>query len=162
MSRLSRAPSYRLHSIESETNYRAPTDFSYKIVLLKPGNSNQTDVVTYKPQVGDLAALTDVKPTCISDLNRPKMPYILAYVQSVEDGKLYVRSSKPIMIEQDMQRNEHIDLFFVFLTNLMTGVRIWNALHPNPILADLPIINKVIQMNVSKNVLFPPVFMLET
>ncbi|KAH1105691.1 hypothetical protein J1N35_009459 [Gossypium stocksii] len=151
MSRLSRAPSYQLHSIESETNYRAPTDFSYKIVLRKPGNSNQTDVVTYKPQAGDLAALTDVKPTCISDLNRPKMPYILAYVQSVDDGKLSVRSSKPIMIEQDMQRNKHIDLFFVFLTNLTTNVRIWNALHPNPILADLPIINKVIQMNVSKN-----------
>ncbi|KAA3468478.1 putative ATP-dependent helicase C29A10.10c-like [Gossypium australe] len=150
MSRLSRAPSYQLHSIESETNYRAPTDFSYKIVLRKPGNSNQTDVVTYKPQAGDLAALTDVKPTCISDLNRPKMPYILAYVQSVDDGKLSVRSSKPIMIEQDMQRNKHIDLFFVFLTNLTTNVRIWNALHPNPILADLPIINKVIQMNDEK------------
>ncbi|PPD70876.1 hypothetical protein GOBAR_DD32247 [Gossypium barbadense] len=150
MSRLSRAPSYQLHSIESETNYRAPTDFSYKIVLRKPGNSNQTDVVTYKPQAGDLAALTDVKPTCISDLNRPKMPYILAYVQSVDDGKLSVRSSKPIMIEQDMQRNKHIDLFFVFLINLTTNVRIWNALHPNPILADLPIINKVIQMNDEK------------
>ncbi|MBA0647109.1 hypothetical protein Goklo_015018, partial [Gossypium klotzschianum] len=150
MSRLSRAPSYQLHSIESETNYRAPTDFSYKIVLRKPGNSNQTDVVAYKPQAGDLAALTDVKPTCISDLNRPKMPYILAYVQSVEDGKLSVRSSKPIMIEQDMQRNKHIDLFFVFLINLTTNVRIWNALHPNPILADLPIINKVIQTNDEK------------
>ncbi|MBA0827331.1 hypothetical protein Goarm_012117, partial [Gossypium armourianum] len=148
MSRLSRAPSYQLHSIESETNYRAPTDFSYKIVLRKPGN--QTDVVTYKPQAGDLAALTDVKPTCISDLNRPKMPYILAYVQSVDDGKLSVRSSKPIMIEQDMQRNKHIDLFFVFLINLTTNVRIWNALHPNPILADLPIINKVIQTNDEK------------
>ncbi|MBA0737543.1 hypothetical protein Gogos_011000 [Gossypium gossypioides] len=150
MSRLSRAPSYQLHSIESETNYRAPTDFSYNIVLRKPGNSNQTNVVTYKPQAGDLAALTDVKPTCISDLNRPKMPYILAYVQSVDDGKLSVRSSKPIMIEQDMQRNKHIDLFFVFLINLTTNVRIWSALHPNPILADLPIINKVIQMNDEK------------
>ncbi|XP_052887784.1 uncharacterized ATP-dependent helicase C29A10.10c-like [Gossypium arboreum] len=150
MSRLSRASSYQLHSIESETNYRAQTDFSYKIVLRKSGNSNQTDVVTYTPQAGDLAALTDVKPTCISDLNRPKMPYILAYVQSVDDSKLSVRSSKPIMIEQDMQRNKHIDLFFVFLTNLTTNVRIWNALHPNPILADLPIINKVIQMNDEK------------
>ncbi|KAB2071761.1 hypothetical protein ES319_A08G245100v1 [Gossypium barbadense] len=150
MSRLSRASSYQLHSIESETNYRAQTDFSYKIVLGKPGNSNQTGVVTYKPQAGDLAALTDVKPTCISDLNRPKMPYILAYVQSVDDSKLSVRSSKPIMIEQDMQRNKHIDLFFVFLTNLTTNVRIWNALHPNPMLADLSIINKVIQMNDEK------------
>ncbi|TYJ24330.1 hypothetical protein E1A91_A08G253600v1 [Gossypium mustelinum] len=150
MSRLSRASSYQLHSIESETNYRAQTDFSYKIVLRKPGNSNQTGVVTYKPQAGDLAALTDVKPTCISDLNRPKMPYILAYVQSVDDSKLSVRSSKPIMIEQDMQRNKHIDLFFVFLTNLTTNVRIWNALHPNPMLADLSIINKVIQMNDEK------------
>ncbi|KAK8342805.1 hypothetical protein V6Z12_A08G256200 [Gossypium hirsutum] len=150
MSRLSRASSYQLHSIESETNYRAQTDFSYKIVLGKPGNSNQTGLVTYKPQAGDLAALTDVKPTCISDLNRPKMPYILAYVQSVDDSKLSVRSSKPIMIEQDMQRNKHIDLFFVFLTNLTTNVRIWNALHPNPMLADLSIINKVIQMNDEK------------
>ncbi|KAE8691250.1 hypothetical protein F3Y22_tig00110890pilonHSYRG00192 [Hibiscus syriacus] len=61
MTRLSRAPSYQLSSIERDISYRAPIHFSYKIVLR---NSNRTDLVTYRPQGGDLAALTDYEEDC--------------------------------------------------------------------------------------------------
>jgi hypothetical protein len=38
------------------------------------------DVGKYEPEVGDLIALTDVRPKCIDDLNRPKRFYLIAYV----------------------------------------------------------------------------------
>ncbi|KAK9043680.1 hypothetical protein V6N11_072014 [Hibiscus sabdariffa] len=151
MTRLSRAPSYQFSSIEREINYRAPMDFSYKIVLRKARNSTASGLVEYRPQGGDLAALTDVRPTCISDLNRPTMPFVLAYVQAMEDDKISIRSSKPIMIEQTMQSSQkkHMDLFFVFLTNVTTNIRIWKALHPDPLLGNLQMIYKIIHMNAN-------------
>ncbi|XWS65220.1 hypothetical protein CRYUN_Cryun05aG0073700 [Craigia yunnanensis] len=126
-------------------------------------DSNWSDLVTYQPQTGDLVALTDVRPKCISDLNRPKMSYLLAYVQTVDKDnphKLSILSSKPIMIEQEMQIRGNLlgqssqnksqqkhTLFFVFLINMTTNIRIWNALHPDPKGGNLTMINKVIQMN---------------
>ncbi|KAE8699073.1 hypothetical protein F3Y22_tig00110596pilonHSYRG00003 [Hibiscus syriacus] len=146
MARLSRAPSYQLSSIERDITYRAPTDFSYKIILR---NSNQSDLVTYRPQGGDLAALTDVRPTCISDLNRPTMTFLLAYVQAVGNDKISLWLSMPVVIEQKMHsyKKKHIDLFFVFLTNVTTNIRIWKALHPDPLRRNLQMIYKVIHMN---------------
>ncbi|GMI88715.1 hypothetical protein like AT1G65810 [Hibiscus trionum] len=152
VTRLSRAPSYQLSSIQREINYRAPTDFSYKIVLRKARNSNPSGSVPYRPQGGDLAVLTDVRPTCISDLNRPTMPFLLAYVQGMDNEQISIRSSKPVMIEQTMQsyQKKQIDLFFVFLTNVTTNIRIWKALHPDPLRGNLDMIYKVIHMNADE------------
>ncbi|XVF41433.1 hypothetical protein PTKIN_Ptkin01aG0279700 [Pterospermum kingtungense] len=105
---------------------------------------------TYEPQAGDLVALTDVRPKCISDLQRPKMSYLLAYVQSVDSDdpdQLLILSSKPILIEQEIQRREKHTLFLVYLMNMTTNLRIWNALHPDPNGGNLKMINKIIQMN---------------
>ncbi|XWS65223.1 hypothetical protein CRYUN_Cryun05aG0073800 [Craigia yunnanensis] len=103
---LSRAPSRELYSVERDKHYKAPRELFYKIVL-RMTDSNWSDLVTYQPQTGDLVALTDARPKCISDLTRPKMSYLLAYVQTVDKDnphKLSILSSKPIMIEQEIQR----------------------------------------------------------
>ena len=116
MTRLSLAPSRQLYSVERDKDYKAPRDLFYNIVLRKR-DSNRSDLETYQPQSGDLVALTDVRPKCISDLNRPKMSYLLAYVQAVDEDnpdKLFILSSKPIMIEHEIQRKEKHTLFFVF------------------------------------------------
>ncbi|KAE8671016.1 hypothetical protein F3Y22_tig00112000pilonHSYRG00203 [Hibiscus syriacus] len=144
MMRLSRAPSYQLSSIERDISYLPPTGFPYKIVLR---NSNRSDLVTYQPQVGDLAALTDVRPTRISDLNRPTMPFLLAYVQSVDGDKISLWLKKPFVIEEKRHSHKHDGLFFVFLTNVTTSVRIWKALNPDPPGRNLQMIDKVIRMN---------------
>ncbi|XWS57205.1 hypothetical protein CRYUN_Cryun09bG0154200 [Craigia yunnanensis] len=162
MTSLSQAPVRQLYSVERDKDYKAFGDLFYKIVLRKR-DSSRSDLEIYQPQSGDLVALTDVRPKSMSDLNRPKMSYLLAYVQAVDNDKeLSILSSKPIMIEQDMQRKERLlgqssqsiselkhTLFFVFLINMTTNIRIWKALHPDPIGGNLMMINKVIQMNGS-------------
>ncbi|XWS65209.1 hypothetical protein CRYUN_Cryun05aG0072900 [Craigia yunnanensis] len=159
LKRLPRAPSRELYSVERDKNYKATTDLFYKIVL-RMRDSNRSDLVTYQPQTGDLVALTEVRPKCISDLNRPNMSFLLAYVQAVDNDNLFILSSKPIMIEQEMQRKEKLlgqnsqnisqqkhTLFFVFLINMTTDIRIWKALYPDPNGGNLKMIDKVIQMN---------------
>ena len=157
MTRLSLAPSRQLYSVERDKDYKAPRDLFYNIVLRKR-DSNRSDLETYQPQSGDLVALTDVRPKCISDLNRPKMSYLLAYVQAVDEDnpdKLFILSSKPIMIEHEIQRKEKHTLFFVFLINMTTNIRIWKALYPDPTGGNLKMINKVIQMNGAvRNLIF--------
>ncbi|XVF06350.1 hypothetical protein REPUB_Repub06bG0040400 [Reevesia pubescens] len=153
MTRLSQAPSCELYSLERDKDYKAPRDLFYKIVLRMKNDR----VTTYQPQYGELVALTDVRPNCISDLNRPKMSYLLAYVQAVDKDdphKLFIRSSKPIMIEQETQRKGRMlgqiscqNIFIVYLIDMTTNLRIWNALHPDPKGGDLKMIEKVIQMN---------------
>ncbi|KAK6243972.1 hypothetical protein QUC31_010381 [Theobroma cacao] len=152
MKRVSQAPSRQLDSVTRDKRYKPPKDLIYKIVLKR--DSKKSDLATYQPQSGDLVTLTDVRPKCTSDLNRSKMSYLLAYVQGVKKypDELFIRSSKPIMIEEDMQRKENISqqkptFFFVFLINMTTNIRIWKALHPDPKGGNLNMINKVVQMN---------------
>ncbi|OMO88691.1 hypothetical protein CCACVL1_08258 [Corchorus capsularis] len=158
MTKVSKAPCQELHSVTRHKTYKPPKDLFYEIVL------ENSDLVTYQPQVGDLVALTDVRPKCISDLNRPNMPYLLAYVQWVDIDnpcQVLILSSKPIVIEEEMQGKEKLleqscasleaqhkpSLFIVFLINMTTNIRIWKALHPDPQGGNLKMINRVFQMN---------------
>ncbi|KAL0379077.1 UNVERIFIED_CONTAM: Helicase SEN1 [Sesamum radiatum] len=91
---------------------------------------------TYVPESGDLIALTDVRPRCIDDLNGPKMSYVVALVQGMKDEeddfvRIRILSSKPFTFGKgDDKENETRErLFAVYLTNLTTNRRIWNALH---------------------------------
>ncbi|OMO58847.1 putative ATP binding protein [Corchorus olitorius] len=89
-----------------------------------------------------------VRPKCISDLNRPNMPCLLAYVQLVDMDnpcQVLILSSKPIVIghEEEMQGKEKLlSLFIVFLINMTTNIRIWKALHPDPEGGNLKMINR--------------------
>lgn len=107
----------RNHSYQSEK-------LSYTLNLKGKAEKNK---VQYEPQYGDLIALTDVRPRCISDLNRPRTPYTVALVQSVsgEASVIRIKSSKPISFKDGHLGDR---LFVVCLTNLNTNIRIWNAL----------------------------------
>ncbi|XP_020554805.1 uncharacterized protein LOC105178399 [Sesamum indicum] len=108
----------------------------------------------YEPESGDLIALTDMRPRCIDDLNGPKRPYVVALVHGMDDDSVCIRilSSKPIIFKKaDYKENETRErLFAVYLTNLTTNHRIWDALHLRG--GNRNIINSVLSTDVSMSI----------
>ncbi|CBI22565.3 unnamed protein product, partial [Vitis vinifera] len=130
MTMVSQAPLCEILSVETTKDYEPPTNLKYKITL-KVIRNNGNDAEIYEPETGDLIALTDVRPKCISDLNRPKISYTVA---------------SPIEFEQNMETNKkRKTLFAVFLINMITNNRIWAALNIGPDLGNKSIIQKVLQ-----------------
>ncbi|GLT57704.1 hypothetical protein SLA2020_306570 [Shorea laevis] len=89
---------------------------------------------TYQPAPGDLIVLTGRRPKCTADLNMSEDSYLIASVTRVdyENPHIFsILSSKPLMDEENMKRlvNIKATLFVVFLTNMITNVRIWKALN---------------------------------
>ena len=155
MTMVSQAPLCEILSVETTKDYEPPTNLKYKITL-KVIRNNGNDAEIYEPETGDLIALTDVRPKCISDLNRPKRSYIVASVVAKpvrdpdepppEEDTCTVLSSKPIEFEQNMETNKkRKTLFAVFLINMTTNNRIWAALNIGPDLGNKSIIQKVLQ-----------------
>lgn len=122
------APGREIFSVKKKKarNHRDQSEkLSYTLNLKGKSEKNK---VQYEPQYGDLIALTDVRPKCISHLNRPRTPYTVALVQSVSGEALVtirIKSSKPISFKDGHLGDR---LFVVCLTNLNTNIRIWNAL----------------------------------
>ncbi|KAJ4974650.1 hypothetical protein NE237_007824 [Protea cynaroides] len=129
MMNLSQAPKCQIDYVESRSLNLAQ-DFVYFMVVRKEGDGKH-DKEIYEPQKGDLIALSDVRPVCIDDLNRPRRSYLPALVTfAYEDEDSYffeVVSSKAIVFEQEVQKKRE-SLFAVFLINMVTNNRIWNAL----------------------------------
>lgn len=74
----------------------------------------------FKPQSGDLIALTKKLPRSFHDLN----PLLLAYVPVDNHPKI------PVILSRMVSDEEKASLGFgVFLMNSTTNIRIWNALH---------------------------------
>jgi senataxin len=160
---LSRAPTCMIYSVEKSKEFKPPKDLFYEITL-KPTADTGKDVEKYEPEVGDLIALTNVRPKCIDDLNRPKRFYLIAYVHGAKNEtseKISILASKHILIEQDMYKfkkdtpfaNKKETLFAVYLMNMTTNVRIWKALHPDPEGGNTNIIKSVLQANSSVRIL---------
>lgn len=121
---------------------------SYHISLKRTGDGD-SNYEAYNPQVGDLIALTDVRPKYTADLNRPKWPYNIALVQGLKNENTYklpILSSKPIIFDKKDGRKDKDRgrLFAVYLTNLTTNIRIWNSLHLGR--GNMNIIQKVLQI----------------
>ncbi|KAG6618034.1 hypothetical protein I3842_Q134400 [Carya illinoinensis] len=115
MTTLFQAPTREIHAVETSKAFKPPEDLFYKITLKKIANAEEVE--KYVPEVGDLIALTDVRPMSIDDLNRPGRFYLIAYVHgakeedSVEEnfddeslGMIKILASKPISIELDSKR----------------------------------------------------------
>ncbi|KDP36357.1 hypothetical protein JCGZ_09772 [Jatropha curcas] len=147
---LSRAPASEISSIKICKGYTLPKDLFYEISLKREGTKNNG--VVYEPVVGDLIALADVRPKCTDDLSRSKQSYLIAYVHGVKgdfsDG-LSVILSKPLVLEQDIQKDKKETFFAVFLINLTTNVRIWRALNSELEGENMNIIQEVLQNNSS-------------
>lgn len=84
----------------------------------------------YEPQVGDLIALTKVKPKCIADLDRPNSRFLIAFVSSLIDQKpMTIQVLSSDIIESNTVEARRSKAFVVYLTNLTTNMRIWKALN---------------------------------
>ncbi|KAL2504450.1 P-loop containing nucleoside triphosphate hydrolase superfamily protein [Abeliophyllum distichum] len=96
------APVCEIFDVKQHKDFRLPNNFSYNITLRRLSDSEKDEA--YEPEVGDLIALTDVKPKRIDDLDRPKRSYTIALVQGMKgEGsfKIPVLSSKPIVFEKE-------------------------------------------------------------
>ncbi|KAL6219546.1 hypothetical protein ACLB2K_007305 [Fragaria x ananassa] len=129
-----------------------PDDLFYDVTYKRDMEANENDKeLMYEPQAGDIIALTNVRPKCIDDLNRPPRFYLIAYVAKANDIDEYpdllqfkILSSKPINYgELGMNKSKRETLFAVRLINLMTNVRVWKALNSEE--GNTNIINKVLQ-----------------
>ncbi|XP_062083051.1 helicase sen1-like isoform X2 [Humulus lupulus] len=124
-----------IEDIKPTKDFRLPKDLFYTLEL----------------NYGDLIAITNVRPKCINDLDRPRRPYLIASVQRgwarVEDNclVLIILSSKPISIDDNMRKNRKSEeaLFAVKLMNMTTNIRIWKALHSDPKTGNMNIIRQV-------------------
>ncbi|KAJ6684157.1 DNA2/NAM7 HELICASE FAMILY [Salix viminalis] len=143
--KIPQASTREIFSIERSKEYKPPKDLFYKMWLKKMRNTG------YEPEVGDLLALTDVRPKDIADLDRPGIYYVLAYVHRLSDNSpgddcdhqmLSILTSRSIPFElenkftkeaalagQEMQKKRRDSVFVVYLANMTTNVRIWRSLN---------------------------------
>lgn len=133
MTMLSRAPTCEISCIEISEVYKPPNNLICSIDV-KVRGCLEDNFDTYEPEPGDLIALTDMRPKCIADIDRPKLPYLIAFIQRVteqseDEYKLIVRLSKPIASEACILGKGSWANFAVFLINLTTNIRIWKALN---------------------------------
>ncbi|KAM1012040.1 hypothetical protein ACFX2C_047316 [Malus domestica] len=151
---LSHAPTCEILTLECSKGHKNPQNLVYDIAYKIDTEADQKhNGLMYEPQVGDLIALTDVKPKCIDDLNRFPRHYVAAYVSKVPDPEEFpdaheftILSSKPIDYgEQDGQKSKRQKHFAVYLMNMTTNLRVWCALNSKE--GNTNIIKKVLQPN---------------
>ncbi|KAM3749893.1 hypothetical protein ACB098_05G220000 [Castanea mollissima] len=126
---------------------RADLLSSMSTLPLSPSASGLQKNGGYEPMVGDIIALTNVRPKYVEDLDRPNRPFLVAFVQEVKNNNiLKILSSKPILAEE--QENEKREtLYAICLINMTTNIRIWRALNFELEGKNLDIIGKVLQPN---------------
>ncbi|BBG98601.1 P-loop containing nucleoside triphosphate hydrolases superfamily protein, partial [Prunus dulcis] len=154
MMTLSHAPTCEILTLEYSKHHKPPKALFYDITYKKDTEVDKNHKgPMYEPQVGDLIALTNVKPKCIDDLNRPQRFYLIAYVNGgtnlekfPDDFEFKILSSKPIGLgEQDTQQSKRETLFAVYLMNMTTNIRVWDALNSEG--ENKNVIEKVLQPN---------------
>jgi senataxin len=149
---VSKAPAWEITDIELSNDYEPPLDLFYKIEIKIVANSDE-DGDIFEPEPGQLIALTDRRPTCIDDLSTPGNSYSIASINRVrkkEDAEdVYeakILTSKPIELKQYLQKGDtYIYGFGVYLCNMTTFIRIWNALNSDPDGPHIHIIKQLLQ-----------------
>lgn len=159
VSAVSRAPALEVVDVKVSKDFNPPKGLYYNILLRRNqnrevGESNESKHESkYEPEVGDLIALTDVRPRRMEDLNRPKRSYLIAIVQGMNDDgyRIPILSSQLIPFKKpDRETGEQGDkLFVVYLSNLTTNIRIWNALHSDRENSNFNIIKTVMRSDDS-------------
>ncbi|XP_055826633.1 uncharacterized protein LOC129895028 [Solanum dulcamara] len=159
VSTVSRAPALEVVDVKIAKDFKPPKGLYYNILLKRNQetdvgeNSESKNESKYEPEVGDLIALTDVRPRRIEDLNRPKRSYLIAIVQGMKDDgyRIPILSSQLVSFKKpDRATGEQGDkLFVVYLSNLTTNIRIWNALKSDLENSNLKIIKTVLKSDDS-------------
>ncbi|BFG15843.1 hypothetical protein CerSpe_021170 [Prunus speciosa] len=149
---ISQAPICEILTVETSKHHRPPKDLFYEITVRKM-IATESNVGKYEPAVGDIFALTNIRPKCIDDLNRPSNFYLIAYVLGSKDessDNLQILSSKPISGEGYKQiKSKRVILFAVYLMNMTTNVRVWKALNSGE--TNTNIIKNVLQVQPSSS-----------
>lgn len=151
---VSEAPACQITDIDFAEDYNPPYDLLYNIEMETIVNSDKKGD-TYEPETGDLIALTDIRPTCIYDLDKPGNSYFICLIrrvkQDLEDKNVYkvqILASKPTKFEVYLQKDDRcIHGFAVSLSNITTNIRIWNALNSEPDGPSMYIIRKLLNPN---------------
>ncbi|KAF8089759.1 hypothetical protein N665_0497s0003 [Sinapis alba] len=150
METLRRAPAFKVWEIKPGKDFKPPKNLYYEVTL-QTMSDNMTNGDQKLLEFNDLIAVTDKKPYRIDDLRCSNEPYLLALVCGVDEDNphlITILASKPIIFHET--RNvvkRSLSLFGVCLTNMMTNIRIWTALHPDPEGGNLKLISKVLQSN---------------
>ncbi|CAL2229729.1 unnamed protein product [Prunus armeniaca] len=134
VSAISQAPICEILTVETSKHHRPPKDLFYEITTVGKMIATESSAGKYEPVVGDIFALTNIRPKCIDDLNRPTNFYLIAYVLGSKDDssdKLSILSSKPISGEGYKQiiKSKRETLFAVYLMNMSTNVHVRKALN---------------------------------
>ncbi|KAL2321433.1 hypothetical protein Fmac_025812 [Flemingia macrophylla] len=113
--RVSEAPISQISKVRKAKNHQSASDLFYQFTVCEKQGA-------YLPAVGDLIAVTNVRPRCINDLNSH---CVIAFVHRASEFSITVLSSKLITT----QDNSKEILFAVYLTNMNTNIRIWRSLN---------------------------------
>jgi hypothetical protein len=150
ISTLPQAPRRVIWSFKQTKESKPPKDFFYHVTLKNMSESEGA----YEPMVGDLIALTDVRPKSIEDLDRPNRPYLVAYVLKMKpDNTLILLASKPILAEEQQVNKKRETLYAICLINMITNIRIWRALKSELEGGNLDIIRNVMQPKAAVRIL---------
>ncbi|CAJ2652925.1 unnamed protein product [Trifolium pratense] len=131
--------------------------FHHVIRLKSETESDEVENIgNYIPVSGDLIAFTHIRPKGLSELNTLKSPYRIAYVKEARKAwkelpdRISVLTSKCMNMDvendlgnnkelsskcmkmdigYDLWNNKELKLYAVYLMNMTTNVRIWNALN---------------------------------
>ncbi|XP_045832762.1 helicase sen1-like [Trifolium pratense] len=136
-----------IRTMEISKDFNRPYDLSYQFTL-----KNITDEVygvgKYVPETGDLIAFTNIRPRSVSDLSRIGSYCHIGYIFGSKDefnDEFPVLLSKEMQNNFDSRRNNAQKLYAVFLVNMTTNIRIWNALNSEMEGSNINIIKKVLQ-----------------
>ncbi|VVA94176.1 unnamed protein product [Arabis nemorensis] len=149
MRTLWRAPVVEINYVMPTAEFELRNDLFYKVHL---SSHTVTDEASTQLIPKDLIVLTDKRPSRVDGFNISNEPYILAMVCKADpDRPNYVTllASKPLFLE-DVKRDKNEKkerLFGMYLANITTNIRIWNALHLGLQSGNLNLIPRVLQRN---------------
>ncbi|XP_061360518.1 uncharacterized protein LOC133304491 isoform X2 [Gastrolobium bilobum] len=152
---VSEAPACEITDIDFSEDYNPPNDLLYKLEMKTSIDSDKKGD-NYEPETGQLIALTEIRPKCINDLNKPGNPYFIALIKRVrkkEKNDIYevqILASKPVKFEVYLQKDDtYIYGFAVYLCNITTTMHIWNALNSDPDGPGIHIVKQLLQPDSS-------------
>ncbi|CAM0944776.1 unnamed protein product [Alopecurus aequalis] len=123
-------------------------------ILVKKADPDTDPGEVYALKDADIVVFLDRKPRHISDLGRSKVPYVIASVLKAEDGNGHaiVRLSGGSAKGSSGRQNLVPPLVAVFLINMTTYNRIWNALDLHVAsLRNTSIIEKIVNYDPEEN-----------
>ncbi|KAF8048805.1 hypothetical protein N665_2397s0001 [Sinapis alba] len=155
METLRRAPCFKFWEIRPAKDFKPPKNLYYEVTLQTMPDINMTNGDRKLLEFNDLIAVTYKKPIRIDDLRCSNESYLLALVCGVNEDNphlITIMASKPIDNIETRKKGKGVkksisSLFGVYLINMMTNIRIWTALHPDPEGGNTKLISRVLQIN---------------